>query len=159
VAEHGWTMLCYKYLIDPGSKVVTLVDVIERIIINPSAFEDSDLTVEEALAKAKSEGKKGVVFPVQLQLLSYWVRSSWDTAEEANIRFSFVTPSGEKLLTQPTTIKLVESSAGRLVMPLDRLQIDSLGVYWFVVERECGEDQLEIVARLPLEIVVGTDHV
>jgi hypothetical protein len=148
MAEHVWTIVCYKSLVD-DSNIVSLIDVAERLILHPLQESES---VEESLEKVRAEGKKGVFFPVTLRLVTHWVRSEWGVAESAKMRVSLVDPSGENLLEQEQEITLVNFIGSRLTMNFDAFRVTTLGYYWFEVERE-SNGQWERVARIPLEII------
>src|SRR5438045_7291997 len=97
MAEHPWTVLRERTLIDPDNQVITLVDVAEQIIVT---YEDE--AIEEKLATAKESGKRGIYVPVHLQLISAWWRTG--TEKGSTVRFSLLNPNGERVYEHDATI-------------------------------------------------------
>lgn len=129
MAEHLWTILCEKTLIDPDSGIITLVDVAEQFNIT---YEDE--AIEEKLATAKSLGQKGVYVPVHLQLISAWWRT--ETEHSSTVRFSLVNPNAERVYEQDATIDWnVGIYLQRFTLRIDKLPISMLGLHWFVIEQ------------------------
>jgi hypothetical protein len=153
VAEHVWTVLCQKTLLDTQTNVVSLVDVLEKITL---AHAD----VEEGLAKAQSEAGKGLVFPMSMHLVTWWTRSDYTKPEELDIRVSILAPSGERLFVQEVPIDLTASRAQRMTLRFQQFRItQSEGVYWFVIEKtkvSKGKGaRWSTAAKLPLEVTLA----
>ena len=155
MAEHAWTVLCNSTMIEPETKVISLVNVVEKLTLQPVP---GDAEVERELARAHSEGKKGLYFPVQLRLVSWWVRSDLAREETLELRISLLNPTGEKMLEQEVILDLAKFASQRLTLHLDKLQITGLGRYWFLVE-ECkgtkSKPKWARAGRVPLEIETG----
>jgi hypothetical protein len=130
MAEHVWTVLCQKTLLDPQTDVISIVDVLEKITLTGL------VAVEEELAKAHGKGRKGLVFPVLMQLVTWWVRSDYTKPEKLDIRIAILDPSGERLLVQEVPIDLTESSARRMTLRFQEFQMTQEGVYWFAIEKK-----------------------
>jgi len=152
MAEHVWSVLCQKVLINQETQLVSLVEIPEKFIADISQGGP----VEE-LNRALDQGKKGVRYPVALQLVSWWVRSNYSKAEKVEIRISVFDPSGEQLSYQNWELDLSESTGFRAIFKLNQIFVTGHGLYWYVVDRKIGKGKnprWETVARLPLEITV-----
>jgi hypothetical protein len=151
MAEHVWTVLCQKTLLDPQTNVVSLIDVLEKITLAGGVAD-----VEEALAKAHNKGSKGLVFPVFMQLVTWWTRSDYAKPEELDIRVAILDPSGERLFSQEVPIDLTDSNARRMTLRFQEFQMTQDGVYWFWVEKKKAfkdkTTRWTIVTKLPLEV-------
>lgn len=157
MADHVWTVVCSKTLIDPSSNVASLIDITERLILGAVSEEE---TVEQGFERAKSEGKKGIRFPVQLQLVSWWVRSDYSKPETAKIRVAIMGPEGDRLFQQDAVIEMEEGTTGRrLTVNFNAVPITSLGRFWFLVEQpKSGKGTAKrwtTAARIPVEITAG----
>lgn len=152
MAEHVWTVLCQSILMEPETKVISLAHITEKLTLHPIPGDEG---VERSLEKAHDEGKRGLYFPVQMRLVSWWIRTDSAREEAASPRISLQNPAGERLLEQVVTLDLEKYTSQRLTLHLDRLQITELGRYWFVVERPAGtknKTKWSTVARLPLDV-------
>lgn len=150
MADHIWTVICSKHLTDPESRVVSLIDVTEKINVGGG-------DVRELLEQAKSQGNKGIQFDVKMQIVSWWIRSDPVVPETAALQLTFVSPSGEQLYRQNFGVDLEEGAISRrTVIRFDKLWVTEIGRYWFVMEKQShskGRKQnWTIAARVPLEI-------
>lgn len=147
MAEHLWTVLCSKTLVDPDTEVISLIDVVESLTV-----EGLELKIAEGL----SQGKKGAFVNAPMKLVSWWFRS--DVREETlQARFALLNPVGETLHVQPVEMPWGDKGTTiRLFVNLERFPANMLGLYWFAVEQlltsETGEARWVAVARVPLSI-------
>jgi hypothetical protein len=147
MAEHLWTVVCSRHLIDPDEHTSSLIDVMESVAVEGLAQK-----IDEAL---KLE-KKGTFIDVPMVLVSWWFRS--DAKEETlRVRFNFVDPVGASLFNQPAEMKWADNSSfSRLFVKVQKLPTTMLGLYWFVVEQLSsegeGEPEWVPMARVPLGI-------
>jgi hypothetical protein len=147
MAEHIWTVLCSRHLIDPEEHASGLMDVMESI-----AVEGLAQRIDEAL-KLK---KKGTFVDVPMVLVSWWFRS--DLKEETlRARFTLTDPTGTSLFNQPAELKWADNATfSRLFVKINQLPATMLGLYWFVVEQlsseEEGEPRWVPMTRVPLGI-------
>lgn len=155
MADHVWTVICNKTLIDPGTNVVSLIDITEKLIL--SGFDE---TVEQELARAKEGGGKGIIFPVRFQLVSWWTRSDFTKPETDEVRISFDSPDGQRLFEQEIEIELeATTTARRLTVNFDQLPISELGRFWFLVEKLRGKGAVKkwvLATKIPLELEGGS---
>lgn len=125
MAEHIWTVLCERHLVDPVNKVITLLDVVESI------FQEG---LGQQLDDALRSGKKGVFVNYPLQLVSWWFRSN-PKDEKLDLRFTLLNPAGTKVVERIATAEwLGEAAYLRVFFALDRLPVSMLGLHWFNVE-------------------------
>jgi hypothetical protein len=152
MAEHVWTVLCQSSLIEPETKVISLFQVVEKLTLRPFSGGES---VEVELERAHNEGKKGIYFPVQMRLVSWWVRTDPSREESIGPRIALQSPEGERLLEQVVPLDLEKYTSQRLTLHLDKLQITQLGRYWFLVEQPKetkNKTKWVAVAKSPLDI-------
>jgi len=148
MAQHVWSVFCHKTLIDPQTKVVSLVDIIEKLTVE-------DAGVGQAVDSAIAAGKKGVALTFPTQLVSWWVRSSYTEPEDdLRIRVRLEDPSGDELLSQEIAVDLAEYNSQRVTLHLDNIPVTTLGNYWFIVEKASKRKAAPwiSVATIPLEI-------
>jgi hypothetical protein len=157
MAEHIWTVLCERHLVDPANKVISLLDVMESI---------SEDGLEQRLEYALSLGKKGVLINVPSQLVSWWFRS--DPKEEAlQIRFVLQNPAGISVLEQVATITWGEHASvpARIYLSLGQFPVTMFGLHWFIVEQlkttKSGKARWVAVTKIPLSVekVIGASSV
>lgn len=151
MADHIWTVLCFKALAEAETKVISLIEVVEKIMLNGE--EDPGELVEQA----KSKGGKGLRFDVRLQLVTWWIRSNPDSPETVPLRVGFINPEGERIYEQAFEVDLQEDAASRrTIINYKHLWMTGFGRYWFVVEQQKkgrGKAPGWVVAtRVPLEI-------
>jgi hypothetical protein len=152
MAEHVWSILCQRPLIDPSNNVISLFEVAEKLNIQVIRPE----VVEEELRKARGEGK-GLSARVRLHLVSWWVRSDYAQPEASATRVTVLSPTGQRLFEQTNSIELDKGTGQRLLIEFDRFLVSMLGVHWFVVEkprRRSKKNPWEVVARIPFEVAV-----
>lgn len=146
MAEHIWTVLCERHLVDPDTEIISLIDLAESF-----STENLDRQIEEA----KQQGKKGALVNARAQLVSWWYRS--DPKEAAlQARFVLVDPTGEGFFSQSVNVPWEEGAAfRRIFVNLTRIPVQNTGLHWFVVEQQQTiEDQVHwvVVTRIPVQI-------
>jgi hypothetical protein len=133
MAEHTWTVLCGKRLVDPETDVMSLIDITESLTVPGLA---------DKIKNALEEGKRGVLVEIPMQIVSFWFRSNKEEAP-LQARFVLYDPAGERLLEQPVEMQWgQETSAIRLFVNLPKFPATSLGFYRIVVENlRASEDE------------------
>jgi hypothetical protein len=143
MAEHIWTVLCGKRLVDPETDVMSLIDITESLTVPGLA---------DKIKNALEEGKRGVLVEIPMQIVSFWFRSDKEETP-LQARFVLYDPAGEHLLEQPVEMQWgEETSATRLFVNLPKFPATSLGFYRIVVENLCAsesEPQWSTVATVP----------
>jgi hypothetical protein len=138
MAEHVWSVLCYKGCIDKFTDQISLLDVVELL---PVSFERSPMELRES------------GLDVQLQLVSLWTRSKPESPEVAHTRVSLLTPDRSIEGQDEQVVDLQRCSRIRTFFKMTALPFRDFGVYVFVVEQSDGtRDRWREVARIPLEI-------
>jgi len=146
MAEHLWTVLCERILVDTQNQVISLVDIIETL---------ASKGLEQRVEEAKRIGKKGAILETRLQLVSWWHR---DDPEEKTVqaRFLLHTPSGEIVMVAPASLDWApDSNMLRLFVNLDKIPVAEFGLHWFSVQRPKvlkSRTRWDTVTRLPMNI-------
>ncbi len=148
MAEHVWSVLCQSGVIDRDSNRVSLLEVPEKVAI----------AGEKALAEVETAASKGkVLVPMQLDIVSYWLRSDLSKPESGAVgRLTIVAPDGKRLASQEFPIGLKEKTGFRQRIKLQTLPYRGLGHYWFVIYKKTGS-RWHRMTRLPLELVCIED--
>jgi hypothetical protein len=147
MAEHIWTVLCERHLIDPDSKVISLIDVSESVRVDG---------LEQQIEDALRLGKRGALVNAPTQLVSWWFRS--DSNEESlQVRFVLVSPDGKRLFEQPMNALWGEDRTFlRVFFKFDKLPVSMPGLYWFVTEQQrtskSGKARWIAMTRIPLQV-------
>jgi hypothetical protein len=154
VAEHVWSVACRTSLIDPNTQLISLIEVAEKITLQSDRGK-----VDVQIGLAQERSNKGVVTPIQMQIVSWWVRSNYDQPESAEGRISLIDPAGSRLFEQPLPIDLLSVTARRFTVNLDQFPLTALGLYWFLVEQKhlskSKKPRWTTETRIPLEMVGG----
>ena len=143
MAEHVWSVLCRKGVQDRETNLISLLEVPEKITARGM------LDLEEEIAAGRT------LLPVQLELVSWWVRSDFRQEEESAGRFLMIAPDHQEVGRLDFPIDLTGSHTGRrTIAKVTRLPIDKgTGLFWSVVELQRGEGWTA-VARIPLELEI-----
>ena len=135
MAEHLWTVLCQKAVIDQTSNAVSLVEVVEELAISPLA-ED-----------------KSVSIPVSFDLVTLTIRSEPEKPESLAGRMALETPKGAKLAGGQFEIDLTKTLRHRSKMHMTTLPLVGAGTYYLIIEyNDEKKGGWRVVSRLPLEI-------
>ena len=148
MAEHLWTILCSKRLVDPESQVLSLIDIGETIHVEG---------LEKQLAEAARLGKKGALLNISALLASYWHRSD---PSEANlhIRFFIRDQKSVELLVQEVNTPWEEGIIfKRIFINLPKLPVATPGLMWILVQQQKAvkdgkKPRWATMTRLPLVI-------
>jgi hypothetical protein len=79
MAEHVWTVICRRAIVDEATKVPSLIDIVE-------GFEYVGAENIDAMT----------AFPLELAVVTQWTRSDPDTAEMARHRLKILGPKTPK---------------------------------------------------------------
>lgn len=134
MADHLWTILCTKALIDETTHNVSLIEIVEQLQVAGATPGELHLAA------------------VPMELVSMWRRS--DPAERGSfpVRIRFLPPSGVgdgPFLPQSYVVNFEKHSQVRQIFRMPGVVVTEAGVHVFVVERGEGADWTE-VARVPL---------
>jgi hypothetical protein len=147
MAEHVWSVLCYSKSIDKETNVISLLHVIDKIGLEQS--EELGATLAE---------KGPVIFPIQMDLVSWWVRSDYSQPERTTtVRLVTVMPSGEKLYQPLSNIDLERRTSWHYIIKFTNFPFRGLGLYWLAFEKMVSQepDTWQRVARIPVELVAA----
>jgi hypothetical protein len=154
MAEHAWTVLCQKVLVDSETNLFTLVDVHDRLIINPN---DEMPDVEAKLEELHKAGNRGLLLPARIRIVMQWFRSNMSQPEQSMCRLFIEDPLGQQIFEQEIPIELMDTSMQRITLRTNQISVTALGSYWIVVEKSHETKRKQAswkeVARLPLNVV------
>lgn len=137
--RHIWSVLCAKGIVDRYTNNATLVEVIEALKITPLG--------------PVPNGR--VHLPVQLSLVSLWVRSDRDTPEHFEIRQVIILPDGSEVPSKTLTAEMQQYVRVRTFIRHEAIPFQGSGHYWIAVEyRVPPSEEWNRVANLPLDIEV-----
>jgi hypothetical protein len=144
MAEHVWSVLCYKGCIDQFTHQVSLLDVYEELTLSPVQPRTDSPPI-------------GAAFRGQCDIVSLWWRSKPGTKERARMRVRLARPDGiigpEDV---PIEIDLETGERARTVLKIEALPFWGTGVYRFLVELEGPEPNVwHQCASIPLMIKLG----
>lgn len=125
MAEHIWSVVCGRQLIDPTNGVISMIDVSESLTV-----PGLDKQIEDAAL----QGKKGVLVNVPTLLISWWSRSETEEEPELIARVTFSNPSGGASAEQTIEAPWQGNSFLRVVMSFSTLPVSVQGLHWFKVE-------------------------
>lgn len=135
--QHIWSVLCYKGCLDTYSNQVSLLDVIEGVSLKTNQLQ-GPLRV-----------------PVQMSLVSLWLRSEPGVAETFEARANLVMPDGTELPGLVTTADLKTYSRIRTFMRIEGLEFRTPGLYWLAVEhRPSADSEWVRASRVPLDVQI-----
>ncbi len=135
MAEHLWTVLCSKAVIDQDTNNVSLIEIVEELTLSPLA------------------GDKMVTLPVSFELVTLVKRSEPDQPESLMGQVSLLTPKGNKQLSAQFEINLSEKPRLRTRMRMSALPLEGPGVYHFLIEfLDKATDKWSEAYRLPLDV-------
>lgn len=147
--EHVWSVLCYKASVDKVTNSVSLLDVYEGITLQNTP----DLS---AVAEA-GKGKKDALFPMQMDLMTLWVRSEFGKPESGSYRLVLQPPEGKKVTLAdevPIDLNNHPRSRNRVQMPV--MLYRGPGVYYFLVSLRQTKGWKR-VAKVPLDISLSEE--
>jgi hypothetical protein len=144
MAEHVWTILCYRASIDKDEGNVSLLHVIEEL-----RFAEEEGPIREAM---KKEGASAI--STDMQLVSWFVRSDFKQPEEAQARMAILLPDGTKSDPALIPLNLTKSTGFRWRIYLPALPFVGFGYYWFIIEVLQGK-RWKFCTRIPLNAKRG----
>ncbi len=148
MAEHVWSVLCDRSVIDKSSNQVSLLNVVESLTL----FMDGEEL--EKLRRSESDSAELPAFRRRMHFVTWWVRSDLDTPETVPIRVVLISPGGERGEAAHATVDLSENSSYRIQIAIDGLRFLGEGRYWLAVEEQRGPEEWHEVARVPLRLTL-----
>ena len=95
MAEHVWTVICRRALVDETTKVPSLIDIVEGFDV----FGTEDIEAPAA-------------FPLELAVVTQWARSDADIPEMARHRLNILGPKSPEVSPQLPEVA-VDLTSGR----------------------------------------------
>lgn len=148
MAEHVWSILCDRSVIDKSSNQVSLLNVVESL----NLFVDQEEL--DTLRQLDSSSDEAPSVRRRMHFVTWWVRSDLEAPETVPIRIVVISPRGTRGGTAPATVDLSEKSSYRIQIVIDGLKFLGEGRYWFAVEQKVGTEEWCEVARVPLTVAV-----
>jgi len=140
--KHVWSVLCKESLINQKNNNVSLLEVIEQIEIGfsiPTQLKDQAVNI-----------------PFEFTLVSLFFREGDSKSEEKiRLKLNFIDPKNKSLKTfEPNFDFPKDKRRLRSVVNIRGLELTHSGTYIFRVEREIGKDKYDLLAELPIEIII-----
>jgi hypothetical protein len=138
MAEHIWSVLCSKSVIDKDTQQVSLFEVLEAVHIQ------------------LGEPIKGPgLIRFATEVVSLWARSEKNTGETATAKCEVITPDGESVHAAEMTLDFSEKLRFRSIFRAEGFPIHGSGVYTFKISVKDGaSDEWRPAASLPIEVTV-----
>ncbi len=157
--DHVWSVLCTKSVIDKDSNLLTLMDIVDQVTVDVSGGV-VELTPEGPVVRSVSElPNETALIPVNVELVSLWIRHDPDQAESGLARFMWVPPNEPAhIVGGPFAVDL----SGDFNRMRTRVRISGVparegGKHVIAVEfQQQGSENWEPVAKVPLDIVFKT---
>ncbi|MGC1953832.1 MAG: hypothetical protein WA970_14945 [Gammaproteobacteria bacterium] len=145
MAEHIWTVLCARSLVDADTNNVSLIDVIEQ------------LTLTGDPPDIPPDGKPIILAGIQLTVVSLWTRTDPAQPDRVTFRVIVITPDGKRIIPKEEhELDLESHRRVRVFVRLNSFPYRGPGDYeWLIEERQqtkSGKPKWTKVARIPLEI-------
>lgn len=142
--KHAWTVVCQKSITDKETNNISL-DILEQLNIQPPVLPS---------------GAKGMIFPMQIEIISLWYRDRAKTGVKGKGRLKIEAPVNGTVGTTDIEIDLTKNHRVRTRARLTGIPIpkDVTGYFYFVTEIELNGTWIE-VARIPLEINIQNDSI
>lgn len=139
MAKHIWSVLCRRGILDKYTNSVSIVDVLESI-----TFE---------IPEPIEEGKKWVLLPETVAIVSLVIRSDYREPEKSSLKIHVEAPTGETFRSESASeIELVDHVRSRAFTVLPVVPFWQSGIHWFCVSFENEKGEQTEVARLPLDM-------
>lgn len=144
MAKNVWAVLCRKSVIDNDTKLMTLIEVLEKLEVSVGVPIDFDRDEVPAI-------------PFDFEIVCLWVRSEPNTPEKSRCRLRLTTPDGKQQAGySELAIDLEANKRFRTRFRSDALPLSPVnGLYQFDVELAGGkEGEWILVASLPFEVTL-----
>lgn len=152
MANHGWSVLCVRTIVDRETNQVSLIDAADIFYVDAP-------DLEETLAETKRAGNEGLAVPAKLAIATWWYRSDNEVPEKTIARLRKINPLGADVSVHEFPVDLLEQTGHRTFFKIPQFALSEFGRYFFVIEErtspEGEEAQWREVARLPLDVKLG----
>jgi len=136
--KHIWSALCTHAIVDSFTNQVSLIDILEEITI----FDEPK--------------PKGVV-PLNIDLMTFWVRDNLKIPEKGYYRVRFLDPSGSFLKSfDELEVNLTNHERSRNKISFQGFSAEEEGVYEFFIDKQDG-DVWQEVSQIPVKIIFSPE--
>ena len=143
MADHVFSALCSRCLVDSDSNNLTLVEVTERLTLNKRPEPPQDRGI--------------VALTVNLVLVTVWIRSDINVPESPEVRAILKGPNGKTATARGLTLQLREYVRFRVRIQIPTLPFAGFGFYKFVVQKKTKSGRWSGVATVPLELALQAE--
>lgn len=143
MAEHVWSIVSKRAVIDRDSNNISLFDVIERISFHGPVEPDLN---------------EKIVIPFDHTVTIYWARTNWEKPEKNKCKVTW--GKNKELLSQVLEIDLTEFKRTRNILELKGFPFSGSGVYFFKIflqDKKGGQERWKKVASIPIEVSFTPD--
>ena len=137
MADHVYSVLCQEVLFEEGTKLASIIRVMERVnVTNREEFE-------------KDNPPR---IPHPMKIFSWFVRSDYDVGEPPiTVRYNLTAPDGSKERIGLLELDLKESTGAHGLVGIRTFPNKGFGVYWFDISFSRGGKKWKRATRLPMQ--------
>lgn len=136
--KHVWSLACWRAVVDSRTNNIYIQQVIEHIQLRIEPHPDFSI-------------------PLEMEIISYWVRGPENEPEKGEVRISFRRPSGSERVVHQDILDLESNERLRTLLTFEKIGLPELGRYTFVVDQRVSEDEWMNVAEIPLFVSYDPD--
>lgn len=138
--RHIWTVPCRVTITDQESNNVSLIEVLEEIVIAPTA--------------ARSDSAR-LRLPLLFDVVTLWARERSGEPEVGIGRMQLLSPQGRILIEQSTEIDLREKRRLRTFGRIIGFPAEGSGTYHFRVDYRTTEgEEWQLAGIIPLDVMI-----
>jgi hypothetical protein len=141
MVEHIWTVLCSHAVVDKDTNNVSLHNVIEQVNVKGTIPAPD----------------KPLMVPINMNLISLWVRGADNKPCQGKIRIETILPSGKSISKEELTVDMSTYERFRSIVRIPAIPVEAAGndIFRVSLNEDAAEDasKWEIVAEIPLKIV------
>jgi len=148
MAEHVWSIFCRKGSIDKDTNELTLFEVRESLTF--SGLLDNEILDDKPL-----------YLPIELVLISLWIRSDIDKPENFTFRSKFLLPNKTEMQVMEENGDLSNTKFQRIICKFPSIPFVGDGLYRILIEQKVLKNKKEKwirVANIPIELLQNKDN-
>lgn len=143
MAEHIWSILSSKAVIDSQTNQLSLFDVLEQINLSGTGPQKYQKGTE-------------ALIPLNPSLTTFWVRSDLEKPEKVKTRLRIIAPDKQCLYTREDEVDLTAHRRHRAIATFQGFRLRGPGVYKYLIDMgkkgEKGKNWKN-VATIPFEVI------
>ncbi len=132
-----WSLLCDRPIIDAYRNSISVIDVVEVLTIQGPPLPKDGVPV---------------VVPIEITLVSLWMRSELEKPERIAARPVIVTPDGDERFGKPIDGDLESAPRTRLIQRFTSFPLAGSGEYTIRIESRSEGEEWQRVADFPIEV-------